>query len=514
MMRKESIYEHKNIFLDFMGPDMWKTFPTFLGNDLSKSKVLGQSLNIAVLLTNEYCILPPAFIAQSHIVRYVMMQKSSFLSNKLVLFPLRESNLEYYFEKKRLEYRYVKDSHQEFYKEAGHTFIRKHNDAIIHRKATMGITIAEQWREVPDDSELWNPIVANIPQKADILREIPSKLKDRGLSITLEAVKKAAKIKDNRFDSILNQAIQHEYLKTYMNEYNATILTNVPPKPISFNFLISVENVYYDYLVFEDILRVFEIDTYIKNVLADVIVELRDSLEWNKFMELFWDVCEYLRNRITIKKYFLEVKQRLLFYKNIKKVSYVFGGSFGKIGWIRELCSEILEKSDSVNIEEISSNSEPIGTMMRKEKDIMKDRVFIVHGHDEVLREKIENFCRRIGLEPIILAENASCGMTIIEKIEHYSDVVFAIVIYSACDEGRQKGEKDFKNRARQNVVFEHGYMVAKLGRGKVVSLVDSDVEKPGDLDGIVYISLDSDWQKNIMKELHAAGLNIAWYNA
>lgn len=514
MIGKKFVIEHKNVFLDFLGPDMWKTFPTLSKNDWHMAKILGQSLNIAVLLTNEYCILPPAFIAQSRVVRYVMMEKSSFLSNKLVLFPLRESNLEYYFEKKQLEYKYVKESHQEFYKEAGHIFIRKHSDAIIYRKATMGMTIAEQWRELPDDSELWNPIVVNLPQKADILREIPSRLKDRGLSITLEAVKKAAKIKDNVFNSIINQAIQHEYLGTYMYEYNATILVNVPPKPVSFNFLIPVESIYYDYFVFEDVLRIFEIDTFVKNAPADIIVELRDSLEWNKFMGLYGDVCECLENRGVIKKYFLEIKQRLLFYKKNRKIPNVFSGVLRKIDWILELCSEILEKKDSVNIEDISLKSEQIGKRIRKGEDIMKDKVFVVHGHDETLREKIENFCRKIGLEPIVLAENASCGMTIIEKIEHYSDVAFAIVIYSACDEGRLRGETDFKSRARQNVVFEHGYMVAKLGRGKVISLVDSGVEIPGDLSGIVYISIDSDWQKSVMKELHAAGLNIEWYNA
>lgn len=50
------------------------------------------------------------------------------------------------------------------------------------------------------------------------------------------------------------------------------------------------------------------------------------------------------------------------------------------------------------------------------------------------------------------------------------------------------KGEKDLKDRARQNVIFEHGYMVAKLGRDKVIALVDQGVEIPGDLSGVIYI--------------------------
>lgn len=136
--------ERKNIFLDFMGPDMWKTIPSFQGKNVEKIRVLSSSLNMAVLLTAEYCILPPAFVAQAQIAREVMQIKADFLKNKLILFPLRESSLEYYFEKKQREYSYVKDSHLEFYKKAGQKFIGKHSGAIIHRKAAMGITIADK----------------------------------------------------------------------------------------------------------------------------------------------------------------------------------------------------------------------------------------------------------------------------------------------------------------------------------------------------------------------------------
>ena len=130
--------KRKNIFLDFMGPDMWKTIPSFGGKNSEKIKILSESLNIAVLLTAEYCILPPAFVAQAQITREVMQMKVDFLKNKLVLFPLKESSLEYYFEKKQREYNFVRESHSEFYKKAGQKFIGKQSAAIIHRESAMG----------------------------------------------------------------------------------------------------------------------------------------------------------------------------------------------------------------------------------------------------------------------------------------------------------------------------------------------------------------------------------------
>ena len=63
--------------------------------------------------------------------------------------------------------------------------------------------------------------------------------------------------------------------------------------------------------------------------------------------------------------------------------------------------------------------------------------------------------------------------------------------------------------------MFEHGYMVAKLGRNRVIALVDKGVEIPGDLSGVVYISLEnSDWEIQVMRELENGGLKIAWSKA
>ncbi|MBX4268893.1 nucleotide-binding protein [Clostridium estertheticum] len=144
---------------------------------------------------------------------------------------------------------------------------------------------------------------------------------------------------------------------------------------------------------------------------------------------------------------------------------------------------------------------------------INNKKVFIVHGRNTSVRNDVELFISRIGLEPIILCEQANRGMTIIEKIEANCDVSFSIVLYTGCDEGRLKGELDLNDRARQNVVFEHGYMVAHLGRANVVALTEEDIEIPGDMSGIIYISLqDPEWKQKVMKEMRAANLNFDWY--
>lgn len=138
-------------------------------------------------------------------------------------------------------------------------------------------------------------------------------------------------------------------------------------------------------------------------------------------------------------------------------------------------------------------------------------QVFIVHGHDEIAKLDVANFVTSIGLEPIILHMQASSGMTIIEKIEHYSNVGFGIVLYTPCDVGQKVGNLTGQYRARQNVVFEHGFLIGKLGRPRVSAVVKGAVETPNDISGVVYVGMDTagSWQEQLKVEMRGAGYHV-----
>ena len=138
-------------------------------------------------------------------------------------------------------------------------------------------------------------------------------------------------------------------------------------------------------------------------------------------------------------------------------------------------------------------------------------KVFIVHGHDDKLRLEVKAFIYDLGLEAVVLGDQANNGKTIIEKIEEYTDVGYGIVLYTPCDRGGTKDAsyEEMKFRARQNVIFEHGYLIGKLGRDCVCALVDGDIEYPSDINGIVYISYQSNWKYEIIKELKSIGYKI-----
>lgn len=141
------------------------------------------------------------------------------------------------------------------------------------------------------------------------------------------------------------------------------------------------------------------------------------------------------------------------------------------------------------------------------------NKIFIVHGHDNEAKLDTARMLESIGFEAIILHEQPDSGLTIIEKIEKYTDVVFAVILYTECDKGRAKDapKEQERSRARQNVVFEHGYFIGKLGRNNVCALVKGNIETPGDIDGVIYVSMDSDgaWKFKLANNMKAAGLPV-----
>ncbi len=138
--------------------------------------------------------------------------------------------------------------------------------------------------------------------------------------------------------------------------------------------------------------------------------------------------------------------------------------------------------------------------------------VFIVHGHDEQAKESTARFIEKLGLNAVILHEQANEGKTIIEKLEKHTDAAYAVVIFTPDDVGASSvSPTNLQPRARQNVLVELGYMAAKIGRNRVCVLRKGDVEIPSDYLGVLYVDIDiaGAWRLTLAKELKVAGLKV-----
>lgn len=138
-------------------------------------------------------------------------------------------------------------------------------------------------------------------------------------------------------------------------------------------------------------------------------------------------------------------------------------------------------------------------------------KVFIVHGHDDALKNAVARLVDRLGLESIILHEQPNKGRTIIEKFLAYSDVGFAIVLLTPDDVGgaAKATKESLLPRARQNVILELGFFLGRLGRERVAALYTPSVEMPSDYTGVLFVPYDDRgvWSLHLAKEIKAAGL-------
>ena len=158
---------------------------------------------------------------------------------------------------------------------------------------------------------------------------------------------------------------------------------------------------------------------------------------------------------------------------------------------------------------------EPVGSAKRPPAQASR-KVFVVYGHDTKSRTELEAMLRRWGLDALILDQLTSGGQTIIEKLESVRrEANFAVILATPDDEGHRKDHPEEKaHRVRQNVVLELGMMLTVLGRSRVAVLLKTDVqmERPSDIQGLIYIPFKDDVRESALalaKEINAQGIQI-----
>jgi len=143
-------------------------------------------------------------------------------------------------------------------------------------------------------------------------------------------------------------------------------------------------------------------------------------------------------------------------------------------------------------------------------------RLFIIHGHDIGLKNEMARFLEKLDFQPVILHEQPDQGRPLLSKLRaELADVGYAFALLTPDDAvSAAATPKTKRNRARQNVVFEHGMLVGLLGPERVCAVVKGDVEIPSDLAGVLYKrlgvteALDSIGLE-LIKELKTAGYEV-----
>jgi predicted nucleotide-binding protein len=180
-------------------------------------------------------------------------------------------------------------------------------------------------------------------------------------------------------------------------------------------------------------------------------------------------------------------------------------------GWFTVKTLELESIKDQLPLFDIAPKSIAVTAGAAKS---FGNKVFIVHGHDKAAKESVARFLEHLDLDVVILHERPGKGRTTIEKLLEESDidVGYAVVLLTPDDVGKLASEEgEASPRARQNVIFELGLFLAKLGRQRVHALYKEGVEVPTDYLGVLYTPLDDagTWQVKLAMELQAIGFGI-----
>lgn len=133
-------------------------------------------------------------------------------------------------------------------------------------------------------------------------------------------------------------------------------------------------------------------------------------------------------------------------------------------------------------------------------------KIFISHGQNELAKLKLKEFVREtLNLVPLILADQPSDGLTIVEKLEKYGkQCKFALILLTADDE-----TAGGSLRARQNVIHELGYFHGFLGREKVLLLKEGGIELFSNISGIIYLEFPNGHIETTFEGIRKALLHV-----
>jgi predicted nucleotide-binding protein len=116
-------------------------------------------------------------------------------------------------------------------------------------------------------------------------------------------------------------------------------------------------------------------------------------------------------------------------------------------------------------------------------------QVFIVHGHNDKIREELEKFLDEKGIRSVVIQAKARTGGDLLSTIEDQINSCMAgFILLTPDDEGRlYKYGEQTRLRPRQNVIFEAGFLTALFRKTRRVCFVkEGELEIPSDLNGLL----------------------------
>lgn len=215
-------------------------------------------------------------------------------------------------------------------------------------------------------------------------------------------------------------------------------------------------------------------------IISQYYVNLNRHSMYSAVKEHYEALSDNVKNARFVKQYYLNACARMGYYSS--GIAYHHNPS-----------------SEAATPSKIISSDLPAST---------EKKIFIVYGGNPPELGTLKGFLQASNITVIDLAETPGTGKTIIEEFQaQAANSDFALILATPETEGT-----DGKWYMRQNVIFEYGYFIAKLGRENARLLLVShgkNLDIPSDIRGTKYISMEQgNWLNLLSQALKAAGFS------
>jgi predicted nucleotide-binding protein len=213
---------------------------------------------------------------------------------------------------------------------------------------------------------------------------------------------------------------------------------------------------------------------------------------------LFWSYETADKLKLPNQENLVAAKDKKYLVENIIK---------GKVKGVY-ICTEKFLPPTEKNMSSTQSATSASGNLGR--------RIIVVSGVDDEMKQALIVALAGLKLIPLVMCEEPSQGKKIVENFSRdYADVAFALVLLAPDDFAYAKNETATKRklRPRQEVVFELGFLLGKLGKASVLVFFreSANFEIPTDFGGIKVTAFDDrdSWKLALIRELTNCGYSV-----
>src|ERR1017187_2570035 len=212
----------KNIFLDFLNRDSRELYGLTQVSERKHVSWLVEAINVAIFLCDEFCLIPPGFVAECPLARRALTSQTIYFSEGLIRTSMREDSFDEYFDKKEEEYRTQAERYSGLFDGKSREYFRKNRLITVPRERVIGDQIVTEWEHGPDRPGFMKEIVDTIglgAKKIDSIRKIPSELRMEGMAVTWAAIEtEMLRLQLPPNSKALRHVVQHLYFSQYLDE--------------------------------------------------------------------------------------------------------------------------------------------------------------------------------------------------------------------------------------------------------------------------------------------------------